>query len=116
MEWLKMTLRNVGVWYGGIIIFIIWALVLGFILDELGIEPTENNPMFGLILSIFTIISYNLTALSLYHLGLKNLPNGERKAKYWVLIAYSLYHFVDENQKGPELFQKFNDFMLSLRI
>lgn len=116
MEWIKITARTYFVWVGGIVIFIFWIIVLDLNLPILAKMQPEDGPIFGLIAGIVMILSYSLTMLSLYHLGLKNLPNGERKAKYWFLIGYSLFFIYDNKRKGSGIFQKIDDFMSSLLI
>lgn len=116
MKWLKTTMRTYFVWIGGLTIFIAWTIILGFNLPTLSDMQPIDGPVFGFITGMIVIAIYSLTALSLYHLGLKNLPNGKRKAKYWFLIGYSLFFIFDEDRKKSGMFQKVDDFMYSLLI
>jgi hypothetical protein len=120
--WFLIVFATASVWIFAIVLYVLWTFVVGGLISLMFGDIEEYLPaIMYMITAVDIICIYVLVGITMYHLVLKNLPYGERKARYWFLIGFSLCHIPSELDKDkesiwPEWCQKFNSFMVSLLI
>lgn len=108
MQSLKIMARAYVIWMMGLFLFVLFVVVLDSVLPYYISEGTASSTLM--------IVSYILTGFFLYHLGIKNLPNGKLKAQFWFLVGFSpLYSFGIANSINWKYFHKLDRFVVSLQ-
>jgi len=101
-EWFVIPIKSISVTSLGVALWVFLLICSGYLIGEIG------DYFLGGIILMVILSTYGIVGLILYHTVLKNTSFRMRKANYWFLIGFYMFHTKSRS--------RYNEFMLSLRM